>query len=124
MSGFSSEESELIERLIRVGVDKHEAKVLVALTDEDTTTSRDIEDKTILRQPEVSLSLKDLREKEWVSKTGEKKIGSGKGRPVNLYSLAVDFSEIIEELEEQMEKKIQLEKKNIQSLKELSEEVF
>jgi len=122
MSGFSSEEKELAERLMKAGIQKNEAKVLVALIDEDNSTRKDIANRTSLSQPEISIAVQGLEEKGWVSKKEKKK--NEKGRPVHLHTLSKDFSEIIKKLEEEKKKKIKEKRENIQMIKDLSEEVL
>jgi len=124
MAGFSPDERKLVDKLIKAGIQKNEAKVLVSFADEETTTRGDIENRTGLSQPEISIAVQGLREKGWVLKTGKKTEGNRKGRPVHLYSLSKDFPEILEDLEEEIKKKIQKKEKNIQAIKELLEEIF
>lgn len=74
------------------------ALVLVLLAAQEETTSREIEARTGLRQPEVSTAMTDLRERDWVTKRDIKK--EGKGRPLHAYRLARPFSDIIQEIVE------------------------
>ncbi|MEE9519166.1 MAG: MarR family transcriptional regulator [bacterium] len=74
------------------------ALVLVLLAAQEETTSREIEARTGLRQPEVSTAMTDLRERDWVIKRDIKK--TGKGRPLHAYRLARPFPDIIQEIAE------------------------
>ncbi len=62
----------------------------------------ELERGTELRQPEVSIAMRDLNERGWISEREEKK--PGKGRPYKVYSLKVGFNKIIAELEKQQRK--------------------
>ncbi len=81
-------------------------------------SSKDIEMATGLRQPEVSIAMRTLREKGWVGEHEVKR--DGKGRPMKIYVLRSTVDEIIRYYED---KKVQESAKTmeaIQKLKELS----
>jgi len=84
---------ELVEALEAVGVKRNVATIIVYLKDMDEATSRDIEKGSELRQPEVSIAMRTLREKGWIAERDVK--GSGKGRPTRLYRLIMSIDEII-----------------------------
>lgn len=119
MEYITSEGKELVDRLIKTGLNKNQAKALLAIAKEESVTSREIEDHTSLRQPEASIAINELREKGWVSKG--KKNKEGRGRPVHIYSLDKDFSAILKKIEEEEKEKIQEIKDNIQKLRESAE---
>ncbi len=52
-----------------------------------------------MRQPEVSIVMRELKERGWINERGEKK--PGRGRPYKIYSLKFGFDEIISQLEKQ-----------------------
>jgi len=55
--------------------------------------------KVLMRQLEVSIAAKDLKESGWINMRKMPK--TGKGRPYNIFSLKINFSEIIDQLEKQ-----------------------
>ncbi len=55
------------------------AMALAYLQDTNSATSTDLERAAGLRQPEVSLAMKQLMERGWITEREEKK--AGKGRP-------------------------------------------
>ncbi len=116
-NGFSKKEKELVNRLIKTGLNKNVAKTLVYISGRDEIKSREIESEIGLRQPEVSIAMQGLREKNWVTKRDIKK--EGKGRPVHAYSLEKDLEEIIDEIEEKEKEKINEIEENIEKIKEL-----
>ncbi len=83
----------------------------------NAATSTDLERGTNLRQPEVSIAIKQLKKQNWITVREEKKIG--KGRPTKVYSLKVGFNKIITQLEEHQNKSIDGARKNIERLREL-----
>jgi len=72
---------------------------------------------TNLRQPEVSIAMKQLNERDWINELDEKK--PGKGRPYKIYSLKVGFNDIIAQLEKQQRKAIEDTQDRIKPLKEM-----
>jgi predicted transcriptional regulator len=102
--GFTPEDEKLAGLLIQMGVPRNVSKALVYMRNRQETTSVEIEKNANLRQPEVSIAMRILKEHGWIMKRDIKK--EGKGRPVHGYRLAKPFNEIIKELEEEQRKKI------------------
>jgi predicted transcriptional regulator len=82
-----------------------------------TATSIDLERGTGLRQPEVSIAMRQLDPFDWIDESEEKK--PGKGRPNKVYSLKVRFKDIIAHLEKEQKKTIDDGLASIKLLKEL-----
>ncbi len=59
----------------------------------DEVNSREIERATDLRQPEVSIAMRTLRQNNWVNEREIK--AEGKGRPMKIYMLSTPIEEII-----------------------------
>ncbi len=78
-------------------------------------TSMELERGTGLRQPEISIAMRELNERGWISEREEKK--PGKGRPYKVYSLKVGFNKIIAELEKQQRKVADEARSRIERLK-------
>ncbi len=119
---LTEEQEELIDRLIRAGLQKNIARTLVFVAGKDETKSRKIESATDLRQPEVSIAMQELREKGWVTKRDIKK--EGKGRPVHGYTLDKPIEEILEEVEEKEKERIEEIKENIDRIKSLVDSIY
>lgn len=81
---------------METGLSKNLARTLVVLAARGETTSLDVETSATLRQPEVSLAMKELRQRRWVVKRDVKR--EGKGRPLHAYRLAKPFERIVEEI--------------------------
>jgi predicted transcriptional regulator len=73
---------------------------------------------TDLRQPEVSIAMRTLRQNSWVTECEVK--GNGKGRPLKIYSLLTSIDEIIRYYEEEKGREASQAMEAIQRLKELS----
>jgi predicted transcriptional regulator len=94
---FTPKEEEFAMLLMNIGLKRNVAKVLVYLANTSEATSRDIERGTDLRQPEVSIAMRTLKDNEWIE-TRESKAES-KGRPVKIYRLSRPIEEIMDIIE-------------------------
>jgi predicted transcriptional regulator len=74
------------------------AALITYLKNVEEATSREIELGSDLRQPEVSIAMRIMREHGWVSERDEK--GPGKGRPLKVYRLSASIEDIIKHYEE------------------------
>jgi predicted transcriptional regulator len=72
-------DEEFADTLIELGLKRNVAKVLTYLKNVKEVTSRDLEMGSDLRQPEVSIAMRELEELGWIAEREEKK--PGKGRP-------------------------------------------
>jgi len=77
---------------------------LTYLQNMNSVTSVELERGAMLRQPEVSIVMKLLRERDWINEREEKK--AGKGRPNKVYSLKVRLNDIITQLEKQQKESV------------------
>lgn len=118
MKILDDKDLEFAEALRDVGVQRNVATLITYLANVDETSSRDIEMATGLRQPEVSIAMRLLREMNWIEERDLK--GEGKGRPMRIYSLKTPIDEIVRhyELEKTQESEQMME--SIQKLKELA----
>ncbi len=79
------------------------ARILSYLQSSKEVKSVDLKREAGLRQPEVSLAVRELKERDWINEREEKK--PGKGRPNKIYSLKVGFNKIIAQLETEWKKR-------------------
>ncbi len=91
-------EFEMVELLRKLNMNRSVALVLACLSTGEEVTSRAIEKKAGLRQPEVSIAMRYLCDNNWIEVREEKKT-EGKGRPVKLYKLVVPLDHIIQRIE-------------------------
>ncbi len=112
-------EYEMVELLRRLNINRPVAFTLACLSKGEEISSQSIEMVSGLRQPEVSIAMRYLRENNWVYMREEKK-NQGKGRPVKLYKLMVSMEIIIDTIEENVMAESRTVLQNIERLKNLS----
>ncbi|MHB8103549.1 MAG: transcriptional regulator protein [Methanosarcina sp.] len=110
-----------IETLKTIGISRNVATTMAYLMNVDKASAREIEISTGLRQPEVSLAMRLMRNQSWVSVRSEKK--PGKGRPMKIYSLAAPVDEIISYYEDKIYKETQATISVVKKLKVMSKTV-
>ena len=106
-----------MEALRNLRVPRNVATLITFLANADEATSREIEVGTSLRQPEVSIAMRTLRNNNWIAEREVK--AEGKGRPMKVYKLNVSIEEIIRHYEEQKSKEAAQTMQAIQRLKEI-----
>jgi len=115
---LDKKKKEIADALIGLGLGRPAAKTLAYLNNGDEATCDALEMGTGLCQPEISIVMRQLKEREWINEREDKK--TGKGRPYKIYSLNVGFNEIIVHLEKQQRKALEETQAKIERLKELS----
>jgi predicted transcriptional regulator len=111
------EREEFASILMKIGLKRNVAKVLTYLAGVSEATSREIEMGSDLRQPEVSIAMREIRKLDWISERDEK--NPGKGRPYRIYKLNKSLPEIIEYLEAEKARESEIVMKQIEKLKTL-----
>jgi predicted transcriptional regulator len=109
---------EFVQGLQDLGINRNVAHLITYLKSVGEASSRDIEKSTGLRQPEVSIAMRKLRERDWLTEREIKH--EGKGRPMKIYSLHSTIDEIIGYYEAERTHESNQTKMAIQRLKELS----
>ena len=97
---LTEKEYSIIDMLQSLGLPRTEATAIVCMKDCRELRSLHIELVSGLRQPEVSVAMRPLRDRGWVDERSEKK-NKGKGRPVKYYQLTVPFPQIVQVLEDE-----------------------
>jgi predicted transcriptional regulator len=111
---------ETIEVLASTGMPKGTARTLAYLTTKDDwATSRDIEKATHLRQPEVSIAVRTLLDRGWIERDSLKR--ESKGRPINIYRMDADLTEVYTSIESDEKGKIAEVEENLVHIKALWE---
>lgn len=110
-------DEEIAEALISLGMGRNAAMTLAYMKNTNSATSIELERSARLRQPEVSIVMRELKQRDWINEREEKKLG--KGRPYKIYSLKIGFNDIIDQLEKQQKKEITMAQAKIERLKEL-----
>lgn len=115
--GFKIERDEFASILMKVGLKRNVARVLTYLAGVDEATSREIEMGSDLRQPEVSIAMREIRKLDWISERDEK--NPGKGRPYRIYRLNKSLPKIISYLEGEKAKESEIILRQIEKLRAL-----
>ena len=100
-----------------LGMPKNLAKTLLYISQVDECRSVDVEQGADLRQPELCISMQELRRRGWAKKRDMKK--KGKGRPVHLYKLTKPLDEILENFEREKMHEVETIEKNLKVLKDV-----
>ena len=118
MSEKKDDFKDAIEALSSTGMPKGIARTLAFLTTKDDwATSKDIERATRLRQPEVSIAVRDLVDRGWVERDSLKR--ESKGRPINIYRMSVGLDDVYVAIESGEKEKIQEVEDNLTSIRKL-----
>jgi predicted transcriptional regulator len=115
---LDEKDEEIADALIFLGMSRNVAMTLSYLHNTNSATSVDLERGANLRQPEVSIAMNELKERDWITEREEKK-KPGKGRPYKIYTLKVGFNDIISQLEKQRMKAVDEAQAKIERLREL-----
>jgi predicted transcriptional regulator len=117
-SSFTAKEREMVELMKRLGTPKNISRIVVFLSKAGETNSRKIETALQLKQSEVSVIIKRLRERGWVSSRSIKK--PAKGRPIQMHRLKFSLGRIAKDIETEKNKEIDGIKNKITRLKRLA----
>jgi len=109
---------EFVEVLRELGIPRNVASMITYLANVEEATSREIEIGSNLRQPEVSIAMRTLRNNSWVEEREIKK--DGKGRPMKVYRLTISLGDIIKHFEDEKRKESAKTLESIEKLKALS----
>ncbi|KQC12438.1 MAG: ArsR family transcriptional regulator [Methanothrix sp.] len=118
---LDDDDREFVEVMRDLGIPRNVASMITYLANVDEATSREIEIGSNLRQPEVSIAMRTLRNNGWVEEREIKK--DGKGRPMKVYRLTISLEEIIRHFEEEKKKESTRVMENIDRLKNLSQKL-
>ena len=112
---IAAERDEFASILMKIGLKRNVAKVLTYLAGVPEATSREIEIGSDLRQPEVSIAMREIRRLDWVAERDER--NPGKGRPYRIYKLNRSLPDIVQYLEAENAKEADRVMKQIEKLK-------
>ncbi len=115
---LDEQHEQIAEALISLGMTRPVARILSYFQNGNEVTSMELEKETGLRQPEVSIAMRELKERGWVNERDEKK-NAGKGRPYKIYTLKMGFKDITAEIEKEQKKSVDESRAKIKRLKDL-----
>jgi predicted transcriptional regulator len=114
---LDDKDMEFVETLRSLDVPRNVATLITFLANVDEASSREIEMGSDLRQPEVSIAMRTLRENNWIEEKEIKR--EGKGRPMKVYALRATINDIIKHFEEEKLHESAQAMESIQRLKQL-----
>ena len=114
---LDDKDMEFVETLRSLSVPRNVATLITFLANVDEASSREIEMGSDLRQPEVSIAMRTLRDNNWIEEKEIKR--EGKGRPMKVYSLKAGIEEVIKHFEEEKLHESAQAMESIQRLKQL-----
>jgi predicted transcriptional regulator len=114
---LDDKDMEFVETLRSLDVPRNVATLITFLANVEEASSREIEMGSDLRQPEVSIAMRTLRENQWIEEKEIKR--EGKGRPMKVYSLRASIDGIIKHFEEEKLHESAQAMESIQRLKQL-----
>ena len=94
----------MVEILAEAGIPRNTARVLTFIAVAGRTFSAQIQAGTGMRQPEVSIALKHLTERKWISRQSVQR--EGKGRPIYVYKLRRELGEIVDTVEKEQDRRV------------------
>ena len=110
---------ELADALIELGIPNNIVKVMLCLHTHGATTSKTLQTRCELRQPEISTAIKTLNEHSLVEIQSTD--ANGRGRPSHIYKLRKNIQMCIEHYTNEIQEEIttiQIGLKNVQRLTE------
>ncbi|MGB3943709.1 MAG: ArsR family transcriptional regulator [Methanothrix sp.] len=114
---LDDKDREFVEVLRDLGIPRNVASMITYLANVEEASSREIEIGSNLRQPEVSIAMRTLRNNDWVEEREIKK--DGKGRPMKVYRLIISLEDIISHFEDEKRRESTKAMENIERLKDL-----
>ena len=114
---LDDKDMEFVETLRSLDVPRNVATLITFLANVDEASSREIEMGSDLRQPEVSIAMRTLRENNWIEEKEIKR--EGKGRPMKVYALRATINDIRKHFEEEKLHESAQAMESIQRLKQL-----
>ena len=118
MSAGKDKVGDTIDALSCTGMPKGIARTLAFLsTKDDWATSKDIEKATSLRQPEVSIAVRNLVDRGWVERDSLKR--ESKGRPINIYKMSIGLDDVYVAIESEEKQKIAEVESNLTHIRKL-----
>lgn len=106
-----------LEALVRSGITRSAAKVLLYIAMEGSVQSTDIENDVCLGQSGVSAAIRELSHFGWLRITAVS--SQTKGRPRHIYSLSKTLDEIVDDVEEMEERRMLSIKSGLDDLRKM-----
>jgi predicted transcriptional regulator len=116
---LDEQDEEIVNLFTELGMPRNLAKTLTYVSQVEECRSADVEKGANLRQPEVSVAMRELRRRKWVKKRELKR--KGKGRPIHFYKSTMSLYEIWKAFEKEKLKEVENIKKDMTRLGKIIE---
>lgn len=116
-----SHERSITEALIGLGTPPHVAKVMMCLHVHGAASSKILQERCDIRQPEVSMAIQELRKRSLVEINHSE--AKGRGRPSHIYDLSEPVASGIGQFVSETEQRIQALQQGISNLKHLTQDL-
>jgi len=116
---MDEKDNEIVNILTRIGMAKNTAKVFVAIKELNNPDTKQIMQFTGIMQPQISVAVRQLIDMGYVESTSKQT--ENRGRPISYFSFKNSITEIINGIELMVEKRINAEKRELERLRELTE---
>lgn len=118
---LASHERSITEALIGLGTPPHVAKVMMCLHVHGAASSKILQERCDIRQPEVSMAIQELRKRSLVEINHSE--AKGRGRPSHIYDLSEPVASGIGQFVSETEQRIQALQQGISNLKHLTQDL-
>jgi predicted transcriptional regulator len=118
---LANHERSITEALIGLGTPPHVAKVMMCLHVHGAASSKILQERCDIRQPEVSMAIQELRKRSLVEINHSE--AKGRGRPSHIYDLSEPVASGIGQFVSETEQRIQALQQGISNLKHLTQDL-
>jgi len=116
---MDEKDNEIVNILTCTGMARNTAKVFVAIKELNNPDTKQIMQFTGIMQPQISVAVRQLINMGYVESKTEQT--ENRGRPISYFSFKNSITEIINGIELMVEKRINAEKRELERLRELTE---
>ena len=117
---LDEKDDKAVQLFSELGMPKNLAKTLMYISQVPECKSADVEQGADLRQPEVSIAMKELIQKGWIKKRQQKT--KGKGRPFHVYSTVSELPELFSNFQQEKLREVEGYEQGLFELKNLISE--
>ena len=116
---MDEKDNEIVNILTRIGMARNTAQVFVAIKELNNPDTKQIMQFTGIMQPQISVAVRQLINMGYVESKTEQT--ENRGRPISYFSFKNSITDIINGIELMVEKRINAEKRELERLRELTE---
>jgi predicted transcriptional regulator len=118
---LANHERSITEALIGLGTPPHVAKVMICLHVHGAASSKILQERCDIRQPEVSLAIQELKKRSLVEINHSE--AKGRGRPSHIYDLSEPVALGIGQFVSETEQRIEALQQGVSNLKDLVQDL-